>query len=69
MSAPRFFAEFDIEFNIDRTAAVQHARLAKPGLCRYCGAPDNGTCAYPSEDKSGCFQKSPFSSSTLPKEQ
>jgi hypothetical protein len=28
-------------------------------LCSYCGAPDNGTCAYPSEGKPGCFQREP----------
>jgi len=24
--------------------------------CPYCGAPDDGTCAYPSENKPGCWQ-------------
>jgi len=24
--------------------------------CPYCNAPDNGTCAYPSESKPGCWQ-------------
>jgi hypothetical protein len=24
--------------------------------CTYCGAPDNGTCAYPSEGRPGCVR-------------
>lgn len=37
-----------------RTYASQRRQ---EGTCRYCGALDNGTCAYPSEGKPGCFQK------------
>jgi len=28
---------------------------SKEERCSYCNAPDNGTCAYPSEDKPGCL--------------
>lgn len=30
-------------------------RLEQITACSYCGAPDNGTCAYPSEAKPGCL--------------
>jgi hypothetical protein len=26
-----------------------------PENCTYCHAPDNGTCAYPGEDREGCL--------------
>jgi hypothetical protein len=32
---------------------------AVESLCPYCGAPNNGTCAYPSEGKPGCWQAGP----------
>lgn len=28
--------------------------------CTYCGAPDNGTCAYPSEGRPNCLATEPF---------
>lgn len=32
------------------------AKEATDDVCTYCGALDNGTCAYPSEGKSGCVR-------------
>jgi hypothetical protein len=34
------------------------------GTCKFCGAPDNGTCAYPSEGKPGCVRDRRLSSSS-----
>ena len=31
-------------------------------ICSYCGALNNGTCAYPSDSKPGCFQSRESSS-------
>jgi hypothetical protein len=36
-----------------RAVARLEASLAR---CKYCGAQDNGTCAYPSEGKPGCVR-------------
>lgn len=58
---------YDIEFDIDcyLTELEQRQRVRRSnGLCVYCGAPDNGTCAYPSEGKPGCFQKHAYSAGT-----
>jgi len=37
------------------TAAVRPELEATEKRCAYCGAADNGTCAYPSENKPGCL--------------
>lgn len=54
---PRWFMAGPFRHEIVKWQGRTLLEAIRNVTCPSCGAPDNGTCAYPSESKPGCWQQ------------